>query len=375
MSKIIYFSLLLLFLLTQSAAAQISCEQIEKKKDDILLKSNKNTSTFIDELTHANDRTMQKFTMKRLHLTIIGKDLKHFDFWEKKAEQVRERTEQVTHILLEELNTILQLAENSEENYVNRPGHERRASSLQPIDHLKNGDDRTIPTKQLIGGNVNHPQPVQTNLEEELRKYRNDVLAIAATYKENDQSYLYDPSKTFTENELIAPIDEFSLRKIHDFLPLEEVTYRVNEEGTKRKTVSWLVDNFYFSSVLETAVMINQLVLTVKMVEQTALELFYHKIDAPHFNYNKIASFPVLADQSLTGDITLQFIIAAIDSSASFEYRYTFDNSLPKEKWITGENEIIIQAEKVKNNQVIYGESKIMEKGRPKWISWEYKLP
>lgn len=42
-------------------------------------------------------------------------------------------------------------------------------------------------------------------------------------------------------------------------------------------TITWMTDNFYYSSVLETAVILNQLILKIKLIEKESLALLLSK--------------------------------------------------------------------------------------------------
>lgn len=42
-------------------------------------------------------------------------------------------------------------------------------------------------------------------------------------------------------------------------------------------TITWMTDNFYYSSVLEIAVILNQLILKIKLIEKESLALLLSK--------------------------------------------------------------------------------------------------
>ena len=378
MFKYSFLLLSICCLVSFKTISQVTCEQILSKKDDILIKSNKNTSELIEELERENDWRLQRFDMLKIHLLTRRVDVKELEKWKNKADSVIEKSALIINDLLEELNAIAQLADNTNTDYVLRSGYERRAKTLLPLNSINNWDDRTIPTKRLIGNDINYPKPENIHIEERLREYRNEVLRVLANYSDNQMTYFYTPAKgnKQSNNDMasVNPIDKYHLNKIHEILSLNEVTYLIDEQTNATKTIPWIVDNFVYSSILETAVIINQLVLKVKLIEKEALDLLLNKIDAPRFYYNQISTFQTLVDNSSNGDFTLKFVIAAVDSTANYEYRYSFDKDIPKENWKEGKNNLVLSKDELNDNNIIYGESKVFEKGRAIWIPWEYKL-
>lgn len=75
----------------------------------------------------------------------------------------------------------------------------------------------------------------------------------------------------------VHPVDTTSLTYINNIILLESKKYLKELGSDEYITITWMTDNFYYSSVLETAVILNQLILKIKLIEKESLALLLSK--------------------------------------------------------------------------------------------------
>lgn len=216
--------------------AQLDYKQIINKKDDILLKSNRNTSDLIDEVQLNNQELIDKFETKRAVLIIHKEDTKELEFWRKKADLITEKTTTIINRILEEMNTIAQLADNSQNNYIQRSKNSRTTQSLSPLLKINNLTNRTVPMKRIVGDDIYNPNPEGINIEKELSMFKNDVFDILTNYSYKEKNYFYTRQVTDEDFEQslahVNPSDKYYLQQINDIIYLGKVTYIIDEVGS-----------------------------------------------------------------------------------------------------------------------------------------------
>lgn len=75
----------------------------------------------------------------------------------------------------------------------------------------------------------------------------------------------------------VHPVDTTSLTYINNIILLESKKYLKELGSDEYITITWMTDNFYYSSVLETAVIFNQFILKIKLIEKESLALLLSK--------------------------------------------------------------------------------------------------
>lgn len=280
MSK--YLFSLLIFSFYTLANSQITTELISDKKDDILLKSNESISFFINHVDSDILKLANDFEAKEVRLMINGGNRVAYLFWKAKADSIREVTSLVIHDLLEEMNKIAQLADDTDKDYVWRDGYTRRAQELKPLFMIEHLNKRVIPLQRVFGEDGLNPKPEGIHIEERILSYKNDVLKILGNYSFDGDISTFPP---FESEELfkqsiknVHPVDTTSLTYINNIILLESKKYLKELGSDEYITITWMTDNFYYSSVLETAVILNQLILKIKLIEKESLALLLSKI-------------------------------------------------------------------------------------------------
>ncbi|PKR79542.1 hypothetical protein CW751_14420 [Brumimicrobium salinarum] len=278
-----YILLLFSFSFYFLANAQLSCEQILDKKNDILIKSNKSTSDFIDDVDADITQLVHDFEATRVRLMMKRGDLKELNFWKAKADSIRETTALIIDELLEEMNRIAQIADSSDRDYVYRNSYTKKANYLKPLLEIKNLNNRTIPFKRIFGENMYDPNPEGIHIENTLLSFKNDVFQILGNYSFNGDTSSFIPfeSEEFFAQSMrnIHPIDTSALSKINSIITLDTKTYVKDPQSDETVDITWMIDNFYYSSVLETAVIINQVILKIKLIEKYSLKLLSRKFN------------------------------------------------------------------------------------------------
>ena len=378
MNKATIFFLIFSCLIPWISFSQLDYKQVLRKKDDILLKSNRSTSDMIDEFQLKNDDLIYKFEAKRARLIVHKEDCTELNYWREKADLITGKTTAIINRILEEMNTIAQLADKSEIDYIHRSKYSRLTQSLSPLLKIKNLTNRTVPVRRLLGNNIDNPNPVGLNIEKELSIFKNDIFEILANYFYNEENYFFMPQatgKSFEKSLIhVKPSDRYYLQNINEVLKMDSVTYLIDEHTDETVIVPWLIDNFFYSSVLETAVIINQIVLKLKIIENKALSFLLSKVEAPSFFYNKISPYVIPINESSKDVLSLKVVILAEDTTKTYEYRYSFNKNVPKKEWKTGKGVLSLQKDGLDNQKVIYGETKIFIRRRPIWRPWVYRL-
>lgn len=279
MSK--YLFSLLIFSFYTLANSQITTELISDKKDDILLKSNESISFFINHVDSDILKLVNDFEAREVRLMINGGNRVAYLFWKAKADSIREVTSLVIHDLLEEMNKIAQLADDTDKDYVWRDSYTRRAQELKPLFMIEHLNKRVIPLQRVFGEDGLNPKPEGIHIEERILSYKNDVLKILGNYSFDGDISTFPP---FESEELfkqsiknVHPVDTTSLTYINNIILLESKKYLKELGSDEYITITWMTDNFYYSSVLETAVILNQLILKIKLIEKESLALLLSK--------------------------------------------------------------------------------------------------
>ena len=95
-----------------------------------MLKSNESISFFINHVDSDILKLVNDFEAREVRLMINGGNRVAYLFWKAKADSIREVTSLVIHDLLEEMNKIAQLADDTDKDYVWRDSYTRRAQLI-----------------------------------------------------------------------------------------------------------------------------------------------------------------------------------------------------------------------------------------------------
>lgn len=285
-----YTLILLGFCFSFVAASQVSNEEelgieyIVDKKDDILIKSNNTIAQLIEDVDRDINEYIFSFEAKKARLIMGKRDLSQLNFWKQKADSIVKVSALTIDVLLEEMNTIARLADNTDKDYVVRDSYTSKARSLKSINEIENLSNRTVPYQRIFGQDFLDPQPEGIDIENEILAYKNAVFRILGNFSFEGETSVFKPfesEKDFGKSmENVRLADTSVLKRINNYLTLDSEDYHPDPQSDKVIVISWMLNNFVYSSVLETAVSINQVILKIKLIEKHALSLLLSKIES-----------------------------------------------------------------------------------------------
>jgi hypothetical protein len=273
---------LILLLLSTASFSQLENEDIISKKDYILIQLFdvlESTTAIISNDSHLSYGDLRG---KQIGYELYRKNTDYIDFWVKNAEEISEKTKNLIHDILEEMDTIAKLADSSKQEYIPRKGYDKMASTFYSLARIKNYNDRNVPNDRLIGDDVQHPNPKGLDIEKAIREYKIQVLHLMADYTYNNKSYQLNESVVNGEIQLdfsnVNPDDTISLRAVINTVPLQNKRYTKDLNSDKTIIIPWVSDQFRYSSVLETVVTAQRLILEIVTIEKIALRFINMKV-------------------------------------------------------------------------------------------------
>ena len=273
--------LILIFFSTISIG-QLDNETIISKKDYMLRQMFdvlENTTGIISNDSHLIHGSLGG---KQATYYMYKKNTDYVNFWINNAEEISKKTKHLIHNILEEMDTIVKLADSSSLDYIQRRGYDKMASTFYPLYRINNFDNRIVPNDRLIGEDVEHPNPKGLDIENAIRDYKIEVLHLMADYTYNNTNYQLNESVVNGEIQLdfsnVNPDDTSSLRAVLNILPLESRRYTKDLYSDQTITIPWVSDQFRYSSVLETVVTAQRLIMEIVTIEKSALRLIDMKV-------------------------------------------------------------------------------------------------
>jgi len=274
-------TLLLIFFSTISIG-QLENEAILLKKDYMLMQLFDVLESTTEIVRNDSHLTHGSLASKEATYVIYKKNSDYIDFWANNAEEISEKSKVLIHDILEEIDTIAKLADSSKQDYIPRKGYDKMASTFYPISRIKNYNDRTVTNDRLIGEDVEHPNPKGLDIEKAIREYKIEILHLMAEYTYNNKNYQIKESVVNGEIQLdfsnVNPDDTSSLRAVLNTLSLQNKRYTKDLNSDETIIIPWVSDQFRYSSVLETVVTAQRLILEIATIEKLALRYIDMKV-------------------------------------------------------------------------------------------------
>ena len=274
-------TLILIFFSTISIS-QLDNETIISKKDYVLKQMFdvlESTTAIISNDSHL---THGRLGGKQATYYIYKKNTDYVNFWINNAEEISKKTKHLIHNILEEMDTIAKIADSSEQDYIQRRGYDKMASTFYPLARITNFDNRKVPNDRLIGEDVEHPNPKGLDIENAIREYKIEVLHLLADYTYNNNNYQLKESVVNGEIQLdlnnVNPSDTSRITSVLKILPLESRRYTKDLYSDQTITIPWVSDQFRYSSVLETFVTAQRLIMEIVTIEKMALGFIDMKV-------------------------------------------------------------------------------------------------
>jgi gliding motility-associated protein GldM len=324
--------------------------------------------------------TYGDFDAKRLGIQQQGGDMKMFDLWNGKAQDVARRSRQAVHFILSESNEMIKMAEKKD--WIERQdddGYIRELKSLFDISAMDNYD---IPTNRFIGGNPMQPKEEGIALRDSVLAFRDYVTAAMGTYTLGENKYTFEPPADTSQLEeaLMSANEEDreAIRRVYNALSLPE-KIGVKDAG-RVKEMPWPSAMFDHAPIVAAAAMLTALKVDILTAESQAADFFLSKIDAPSFSFNKIEPLAFARSSYINrGDsIGLSVMVAAYDSTKEMKLRYWVnDSSMNSENMKTFEGKAgqkLNLRPDASGDQLIVGQTAVEIKGQEEWIPWKFRF-
>ncbi|MFA5574901.1 MAG: GldM family protein [Brumimicrobium sp.] len=326
-------------------------------------------------ISGTTDNTYGTFDAKRAAIIAEKGDTKVIDRWQGKAEELKQKTKEIVHLLLSSSNDVIQEAEGV--SWVESAEIENGDSlytKLKSLRNIKNKENYDIATRLFVGDNPMSPNARGNELIAALNQYRNDVTELMGNYEQGNTKW------TFTAPETIEglkdalrtanPEDTTAIASLYKTLTIPKEV-EILDAG-QPKIVPWQSAMFDHAPVVASAAIFTSLKLDVLNGESGAADFMLSKVDAPTFNFNKIEPLAFARTGYINaGDsLNVRVMIAAYDSTDVPPIRYGLNDSI-QSNWTETTGSI-------KVNGTTPGEYKltgiigVKEKGETVWKNWSY---
>ena len=327
-----------------------------------------NSATIINK---KNDDTHAEFDKKRAALIATKGDMKLFDLWVAKAEELKKETAIVVGYLLSECNDMIKTSEGVD--WVEEKDEAGNIIKLKPLIEINGMDNYDIPTGMFVGGNPNAPLQRGLDIRLKIHEYRDKVTGMMATYTQGKNNWSFtapaDPTGLQAALGTANPADTARIAQFYHALTYEEKLH-AHEEGL----MPWPSVIFDHAPIVAAAAMFTSLKLDIKNAESMATEFMLGKVDAPVFNFNKIEPLAFARTGYINqGDsLDLSVMIAAYDSTENPKIRFGMDADTANESaWKEIEGKISLDGSKPGFHKV-KGTIGVKEKGEISWKPWSF---
>lgn len=326
------------------------------------------SSTIINNKT---SDTYFGFSQKRAALNALNGNTDKLDLWESKATELKFKTRGIVSFLLGECNDMIKEAEG--EDWIEEKDSAGNILSLKSLMKIQNMDNYDIPTNMFVGGNPNQPNEKGMNISEQIHEFRNAVCHLMGSYKEGSMQFEFSaPENKMGLTEAFKqanPKDTAKLRQVYEALTIPDLIPSHEDEETM---MPWAAVMFDHAPIVAAAALFTSLKLDIRNAETMVAEFMLAKVDAPLFNFNKIEPLPFARTSYINqGDsLSLDVLIAAIDTNNVAKIRYGIDDSIPT-NWVTTTGGIGLNSQ-TPGPHFVRGQIGVEQQGEITWKDWGF---
>jgi hypothetical protein len=318
------------------------------------------------------DATYSTFDQKGATLRAERSDLKIFELWSSKAENLKKASTELVSFLLSECNEMIKLAEGKD--WIELKDESGNITKLKSLDGIQNMDDYDIPTNMFVGGNPSAPNGRGAEIVNRIHRFRNEVVESMGTYQQGDRVWeFHAPEKTGDLPQALKtanPADTASLSQFYKSMTIPDF---LNAHG-EDKELPWVSVTFDHAPIVAAAAMFTSLKLDVKNAQAFASEYMLEKIEVTPFIFNKIDPLAFASTGYINqGDsLNLKVMIAAYDSNDVSKIRWGMDaDTANRNLWKESSSGISLAGSQPGVHKV-KGEIGVKERGQLAWKPWEF---
>lgn len=318
------------------------------------------------------DATYTTFDQKEATLRAEDSDLKIFELWSSKADDLKKSSAELVSFLLSECNEMIKVAEGKD--WIESKDEAGNITKLKSLDAIQNMDDYDIPTNMFVGGNPSKPVSRGVEIVNKIHQFRDEIAESMGTYKHGSDSWeFHAPDDVNQLSEALKsanPADTSSLSRFYKALTIPDF---LNARG-EDKELPWVSVTFDHAPIVAAAAMFTSLKLDVKNAQAFASEYMLDKIEVTPFIFNKIDPMAFASTGYINqGDsLNLNIMIAAYDTNDLSKVRWGMDaDTANRNAWKESIGGISLAGSKPGVHKV-KGEIGVKEKGQLTWKPWEF---
>lgn len=323
-------------------------------------------------INNKNNETYGGFDQKRAALVATKGDMKLFNEWQGRADELKLETKKVVSYILSECNEMIIVAEKKD--WIEEKDENGLITKLKPLSEIENMDNYDIPTNRFVGGDPNKPNKEGLAIRDNIHAYRDLVLGLMSTYAEGSLQYTFtSPADSSGLDEALLSANEKDRDKIKQFYKALTLPEKLSPLKKGAPDMPWPSVMFDHAPIVAAAAMLTSLKLDVKNAESMASEFMLGKIDAPVFNFNKIEPMAFATTTYINqGDsLELKVKIAAYDSTEISKIRFGVDADTLEANWKEVTGNISLNGSKPGAHRV-KGAIGVKEKGEIAWKNWDF---
>jgi hypothetical protein len=316
--------------------------------------------------------TYGSFDQKGAALRAEKSDLRIFELWSSKAENLKKSSNELVSFLLSECNEMIKVAEGKD--WIEKKDEAGNITKLKSLDGIENMDDYDIPTNMFVGGNPSSPNNRGIEIVNRIHQFRNEVAESMGTYRQGDRAWeFHAPEKLGDLSNALKtanPVDTASLSQFYRSMTIPDFLHTHGED----KELPWVSVTFDHAPIVAAAAMFTSLKLDVKNAQAFASEYMLEKIEVTPFVFNKIDPLAFASTGYINqGDsLDLKVMIAAYDSTEISQIRWGMDaDTANKNSWKESSNGISLAGSQPGVHKV-KGEIGVKERGQLAWKPWEF---
>lgn len=275
------------------------------------------------------------FELKKMTILAKKGDMKLFNTWKPKADELAAEANGLIGYLLSECNAMIK--EGQGEDWVAENGMDENGNitALKPLMNIDVKDNYDIPTQLFIGSNPLNPIQRGLDLRTKIHAFRDKVVELMGNYSEGKTNWT-----------LVAPVDENGLSKalesanpkdvakitqFYKALTIPATLYDYGEE----QELPWVSATFNHAPIVAAAAMFTSLKVDVKNAESIAAEYMLDKIDEMPYLINKIEPMAIAPSGYINqGDsMDLNVFIAAYDTTNINTIKWGMDKDTLPANW------------------------------------------
>lgn len=322
-------------------------------------------------INNKNSETYGGFDQKRAALVATKGDMKLFNEWQGRADQLKLETKKVVSYILGECNEMIKEAEGVDWVETEEDGI---ITKLKPLSDVQNMDNYDIPTNRFVGGDPNNPKQEGLDLRLKIHEYRDLVLGLMANYSEGSKQFSFTPPADSSGlEEALMSANEKDRDKLKQYYLALTLPEKLPPHEHGAEDMPWPSVMFDHAPIVAAAAMLTSLKLDVKNAESMASEFMLGKIDAPVFNFNKIEPMAFATTTYINqGDsLELKVKIAAYDSNEVSKIKFGIDGDTIESNWKEVTGNISLDGSKPGAHRV-KGVIGVKEKGEIAWKNWDF---